>query len=79
MFDSLAVLEYCEKHGIYELYSEKGNVITYYSYYGKEGFIKVVKNVKTGREVRKVLRYDYRKPPKFLKTEDGCKYNYFTG
>lgn len=78
MFNTQAVLEYCEKYGIYELYSEKGNTITYYSYYGKEGFIRVTKNVKTGREVRKMLRY--RKTPKFLKTEDGCtKYNYFTG
>lgn len=78
MFNTPEVLAYCEKYGIYELYSEKGNVITYYSYYGKEGFVRVTKNVKTGREVRKMLRY--RKTPKFLKTKDGCtKYNYFTG
>lgn len=78
MFNTPEVLAYCEKYGIYELYSEKGNVIIYYSYYGKEGFVRVYKNVKTGREVRRVLRY--RKTPKFLKTEDGCiKYNYFIG
>ena len=78
MFDTYAVLNYCETYGIYELHSEKGNVITYYSFFGNEGFYKVVKNVKTGREVRKHLRY--KKTPKFLLTEDGCtKYNYFTG
>lgn len=78
MFNTKAVLLYCERYGIYELHSEKGNVITYYSYYGNEGFIRVTKNVKTGREVRKHLRY--KNIPKFLKTEDGyVRYNYFTG
>ena len=78
MFNTQAVLLYCEKWGIYELHSEKGNVITYYSYYGNEGFIRVTKNVKTGREVRHPLRY--KKIPKFLLTKEGyTKYNYFTG
>ena len=49
MFNTEAVLLYCEKYGIYELYKEKGNVITYYSYFGNEGMYKVTKNVKTGR------------------------------
>lgn len=72
------VLCYCEDHGIYEIYSEKGNVITYYSYYGNEGFYRVTKNVKTGREVRKHLRY--KRTPKFLKTKEGyTRYNYYTG
>lgn len=78
MFNNLAVLKYCEKYGIYELHAEKGNVITYYSYYGREGFYRVTKNVKTGKETRKALRY--KKIPKFLKTKEGyTKYNYFTG
>ena len=78
MFDTDAVLIYCEKYGICELYAEKGNVITYYSYFGSEGFYKITTNVRTGREVRKHLRY--KKTPKFLLTKDGyAKYNYFTG
>lgn len=78
MFDTDTVLRYCEKYGIYELYKEKGNVITYYSYFGNEGFYKVVKNVATGREVRKHLRY--KKVPKFLLTKEGwTRYNYFVG
>ena len=78
MFDTEAVLQYCEKYGIYELYKEKGNVITYYAYFGDEGFYKVTKNVVTGREVRKHLRY--KKVPKFLLTKEGwTRYNYFTG
>ena len=78
MFDIDAVLRHCEKYGIYELYKEKGNVITYYSYFGNEGFYKVTKNVATGREVRKHLRY--KKVPKFLLTKEGwTRYNYFTG
>ena len=68
---------YCEDHGIYELYSEKGNIITYYSYFGQEGFYKVTKNLKTGKETRKNLRY--KMVPKFLKSELGTKYNYFVG
>lgn len=78
MFDTDAVSRYCEKYGIYELYKEKENVITYYSYFGGEGFYKVTKNVVTGREVRKHLRY--KKVPKFLLTKEGwTRYNYFTG
>lgn len=78
MFDTEAVLLYCEKYGIYELYKEKGNVITYYSYFGNEGFYRVTVNVKTGKETRKHLRY--KKVPKFLLTPEGwVRYNYFTG
>lgn len=77
MFNTQLVLEHCEKHGIYQLYKEQGNVITYYSYFGSEGFIKVTRNCKTGREVRKHLRY--KKVPKFLNTPDGTLYNYFCG
>ena len=78
MFDTDTVLRYCEKYGIYELYKEKGNVITYYSYFGNEGFYRITKNVVTGREVRKHLRY--KKVPKFLLTKEGwTRYNYFVG
>lgn len=78
MFENENVLRYCEKYGIYEVYSVKGNVMTYYSYFGGEGFYRITKNVVTGREVRKHLRYT--KPPKFLLTPEGyTKYNYFTG
>lgn len=71
---------YCEKHGIYEVYKQVGDVIIYYSYYGdepKRPFIKVEHNLKTGEETRTRLRY--RKPPKFLKGEYGYSYNYYTG
>ena len=78
MFENDTVLRYCEKYGIYEVYSVKGNVMTYYSYFGNEGFVKVIKNLKTGKEVRKTLRY--KKTPKFLKTPEGyTRYNYFVG
>ena len=40
MKDSIIV--YCENHGIYEIYKERGNIITYYSYFGNEGFYKNV-------------------------------------
>ena len=73
-----AALAYCEKHGIYEVHSEKGNVITYYSYFGSEGFIRVTQNLKTGKGVRKHLRY--KKIPRFLLSKEGyARYNYFTG
>ena len=74
---SKKALKYCEEHGIYEVYSERGNVITYYSYYGNEGFYKVVKNIKTGKEIRKHLRY--KKIPEFLRGDDCVLYNYYTG
>lgn len=77
MCKTKVVLIYCEKYGIYELYKEKGNIITYYSYFGSEGIYKVVKNVKTGKEIRKHLRY--KNIPKFLITPDGVRYNYFVG
>ena len=77
MFNTESVLLYCEKYGIYELYKENGNVITYYSYYGREGIFKVTVNIKTGFEIRKHLRY--KKIPKFLITPDGVRYNYFVG
>lgn len=77
MFNTESVLLYCEKYGIYELYKEKGNVITYYSYYGNEGIFKVTVNTKTGFEIRKHLRY--KRIPKFLITPDGVRYNYFVG
>lgn len=69
------VLLYCEAHGIYEVYKEKGNIISYYSYFGNEGFYKVTVNVVTGKGNRKHLRYN--NIPKFLKGEFGVKYNYF--
>lgn len=71
-------LAYCEEHGIYEVYKQRGNVITYYSFFGKEGFLKVTKNIKTGKETREDLRY--KEVPKFLISENGgVLYNYFTG
>ena len=70
-------LMFCEKYGIYEIYSEKGNIITYYSYFGSEGFYRISINLKTGKETRKNLRY--KKVPKFLKSDLGTKYNYFVG
>lgn len=77
-FNNQDVILYCEKHGIYELYGVRGNVITYYSYFGNDGFYKIIKNIKTGKEIRKSLRY--KKVPKFLLTSEGhLKYNYFVG
>lgn len=29
---------YCEDHGIYE-FTSRGNILTYYSYFGSEAFI----------------------------------------
>lgn len=77
MFNTPEVLKYCERHGIYELYKENGSTITYYSYYGDEGYFKVVRNCKTGFEVRQHLRY--KNCPKFLKGKFGVRYNYFVG
>ena len=71
------VLRYCEAHGIYEVYKERGDVITYYSYFGSEGFYKVTVDTTTGKETRKHLRY--KKAPKFLLGEHGVRYNYFVG
>ena len=61
---------YCEDHGIYE-FTSRGNILTYYSYFGSEGFYRITHNLKTGHEVRKQLRYAWNKPPKFLLTKDG--------
>ena len=77
IFDNLNVLCYCENHGIYEVYSRNGNTIVYYSFFGNEGFYKVTKNVVTGHETRKHLRY--KKIPAFLQGEYGTRYNYYTG
>ena len=72
------VIKYCEQHGIYEVYKVVGNVITYYSYFGNEGFYKVTHNIVTGEETRNHLKC--KKAPKFLFTENGAtKYNYFCG
>lgn len=71
---------FCEKEGVYEIYKEKGNIITYYSFYSddlKHPFIKIVYNLKTGKEIRKRLRY--KNAPKFLKGEYGTRYNYCCG
>ena len=27
-----STIAYCENHGIYEIYKERGNIITYYSF-----------------------------------------------
>ena len=68
---------YCEKYGIYEVYKAEGDVITYYSCFGREGFYKIVRNCATGKEIRKHLRY--KKTPKFLTSPSGVRYNYFCG
>lgn len=73
-----AIICYCEKYGIYEIYKVIGkNTIVYYSYFGSEGIYKITKNIATGKETRKRLRYT--KIPKFLVTENGTRYNYFCG
>lgn len=72
------ILCYCEDHGIYEIYKVRGNVITYYSFFTGEGIYKIVKNIKTGKETRKLTRY--KSTPKFLIAENGgLKYNYCCG
>lgn len=72
------ILKYCEQHGIYEIYKIVGDIITYYSYYGSEGFYKITHDIATGKEKRKHLKY--KKTPKFLITETGSvRYNYFCG
>lgn len=70
-------IQYCEEHGIYEVFKQIGNVITYYSYFGREGFYRVEHNLKTGKETRTNLRY--KKTPKFLIGKLGTRYNYFCG
>lgn len=64
---------YCEKHGIYAVHKQTGNIITYYSYFGSEGFYKVKHNLKTGKGTRKHLNWN--RAPKWL----GFNYNYFVG
>ena len=72
------VICYCEDHGIYEIYKTKGNVIMYYSFFSGEGFYKIVKNIKTGKETRTLLRY--KRIPSFLRGANGStKYNYCCG
>ena len=72
------ILCYCEDNGIYEIYKVRGNVIIYYSFFSGEGIYKIVKNIKTGREIRKLTRY--KSTPKFLIAENGAlKYNYCCG
>ncbi len=75
------VLSYCEGHGIYEIFSRRGNVITYYSFYNGEGFYKVKVNVtKPSTMVRKRMKtYRIGHLPKFLIGEHGTKYNYCEG
>lgn len=80
IFTNSKVLCYCEDYGIYEVYSLRGNVITYYSLY-PEGMYKVQHNIKTGKESRKLLRYKNIKhlPKMFYGTNGGTKYNYMEG
>lgn len=80
IFDNRMVLRYCENHGICEVYSRRGNSITYYSLY-TEGMYKVTHNVQTGKETRKLLRYkDFKHLPKMFYGETGgTKYNYMEG
>lgn len=80
IFDNNEVLCYCEDVGIIEVYSRRGNTITYYSLY-PEGMYKVTHNVKTGKEIRKLLRYKNFKhlPKMFYGANGGTKYNYMEG
>lgn len=64
-------LEYCERVGVYEVWREKGDILTYYSYFGSEGFYKVEKNLMSGEEKRTHLK----SKPKAI----GYRYNYFVG
>ena len=77
MFDfsmaSDALLKHCETYGITAVYKETGNIATWYSYFGNEGFYKVSYNTKTGHQTRQRLRY--KRAPKFL----NGNYNYFCG
>ncbi len=73
IFANEDALLYCEKIGIYAVHKRVGNIITYYSYFGNEGFYKVTHNVKTGAETRKHMIW--RQTPKWL----GNNYNYFCG
>ena len=78
-------LLYMEKIDIYEIYSETLKTITYYSYFGYEGFYKITKNIETGRETRKHMKW--KKAPKHLLIKTAfngkpftiTKYNYFCG
>ena len=78
-------LLYMERIGIIEIYSETLKTITYYSYFGDEGFRKVHKNIETGKETRKRMKWE--KAPKHLLVETtflgkpftATKYNYFCG
>lgn len=80
IFANHDVIRYCEDHGIYEVYSLRGNIITYYSLYS-EGMYKVQRNINTGKESRKLLRYKNirRLPRMFYGANGGCKYNYMEG
>ena len=71
-------LRYRERCGIYQTYSETLKTMTWYSYFGSEGFYKVHKNIETGKETRKHMKWI--KCPKHLRTSDGWDlYMYFEG
>ena len=78
-------LLYMEKIGICEIYSETLKTITYYSYFGSEGFYKITKNLESGKETRNHMKWT--KAPKHLLVETtfmgepftATKYNYFCG
>ncbi len=78
-------VSYMEKIGIIEIYSETLKTITYYSYFGSEGFYKITKNLESGKETRKHMKWT--KTPKHLLVETtfmgkpftATKYNYFCG
>ena len=66
-----------EKYGIYEIYSETLKTITYYSFFGGDGWVKVHVNLETGKQTRKLM--NWKTCPKHLKSENGMRYNYFCG
>lgn len=79
VFKNNKALCYCEDRGIYEVYSRKGNIITYYSLY-EEGIYKVTVNVLTRKENRHLLKNtSATRIPKYLRDVYGNKYNYYSG
>jgi len=70
-YEELALLR-AERIGVYE-YKVKKNIMSYYSFFGGEGFYKVEHNLDTHMEIRTHLKY--KKTPKHLIG----KYNYYTG